>query len=59
MAMDFLSPATRVKALEVAGETAMRVSLAKGMPHGYSVSLLQTKHRLHFVHAQTKVCFGS
>ena len=30
MVMDFLSPATRV--LEVAGETAMRASLAKGMP---------------------------
>ena len=24
--------------MEVAGETAMRASLAKGMPHGYSVS---------------------
>ena len=36
MVMDSLSPATRV--LEVAGETAMRASLAKGMPHGYSVS---------------------
>jgi FtsP/CotA-like multicopper oxidase with cupredoxin domain len=34
---DFLAPATRVKALEEAGEAAMRASLAKGMPHGYEV----------------------
>ena len=37
MAQDFLSPATRVKALEDAGESAMRASLARGMPHGYEV----------------------
>jgi FtsP/CotA-like multicopper oxidase with cupredoxin domain len=37
MSMDFLAPATRVKALEEAGESAMRASLAKGMPHGYEV----------------------
>ena len=37
MAMDFLAPATRVKELEVAGESAMKASLAKGMPHGYEV----------------------
>jgi FtsP/CotA-like multicopper oxidase with cupredoxin domain len=37
MAMDFLSPATRVRALEEAGESAMRASLAKGMPHGFEV----------------------
>jgi FtsP/CotA-like multicopper oxidase with cupredoxin domain len=37
MAMDFLSPATQVKALEEQGESAMKASLAKGMPHGYEV----------------------
>src|SRR5437870_2124368 len=37
MAMDFLSPATRVKSLEQTGESAMKASLAKGMPHGYEV----------------------
>ncbi|HEY6306822.1 MAG TPA: multicopper oxidase domain-containing protein [Candidatus Angelobacter sp.] len=37
MAQDFLSPATRVKALEEQGEAAMKASLAKGMPHGYEV----------------------
>ena len=37
MAMDFLSPATRVKALEAQGESAMKASLAKGMPRGYEV----------------------
>jgi FtsP/CotA-like multicopper oxidase with cupredoxin domain len=37
MAMDFLAPATRVKELETAGESAMKQSLAKGMPHGYEV----------------------
>ncbi len=37
MAMDFLSPTTRVKALEDQGESAMKASLAKGMPHGYEV----------------------
>jgi FtsP/CotA-like multicopper oxidase with cupredoxin domain len=35
--MNFLSPATRVKELEQAGESAMKASLAKGMPHGYEV----------------------
>jgi FtsP/CotA-like multicopper oxidase with cupredoxin domain len=37
MAMDFLAPETRVKALEEAGESAMRASLAKGAPHGFEV----------------------
>jgi FtsP/CotA-like multicopper oxidase with cupredoxin domain len=37
MAMDFLAPARRVEALEEAGESAMRASLAKGMPHGFEV----------------------
>jgi FtsP/CotA-like multicopper oxidase with cupredoxin domain len=37
MAQDFLSPATRVKALEEQGESAMKASLARGMPHGYEV----------------------
>ena len=37
MAQDFLSPTTKVKELEEAGESAMRASLAKGMPHGYEV----------------------
>jgi FtsP/CotA-like multicopper oxidase with cupredoxin domain len=37
MAMDFLAPATRVHELEDAGESSMRASLAKGMPHGYEV----------------------
>jgi FtsP/CotA-like multicopper oxidase with cupredoxin domain len=37
MAMNFLAPATRVQALEAAGETSMRESLAKKMPHGYEV----------------------
>jgi FtsP/CotA-like multicopper oxidase with cupredoxin domain len=37
MAMDFLSPATRVKSLEDTGESAMKASIAKGMPHGYEV----------------------
>ena len=37
MAMDFLSPATKVKALEERGESAMKASLAKGMPKGYEV----------------------
>lgn len=37
MAQDFLTPATRVKALETTGESAMKASLAKGMPHGYEV----------------------
>src|SRR5208283_645674 len=37
MQMDFLSPPTRVKTLEEQGESAMKASLAKGMPHGYEV----------------------
>ena len=37
MAQDFLTPATPAKELETAGESAMKVSLAKGMPHGYEV----------------------
>ena len=37
LAMDFLAPATRSKALEQAGESAMRASLAKGAPHGFEV----------------------
>lgn len=37
MAMDFLSPRATVKALEGQGESAMKASLAKGMPHGYEV----------------------
>jgi FtsP/CotA-like multicopper oxidase with cupredoxin domain len=37
MAQDFLALATRVKALETAGESSMKASLAKGMPHGYEV----------------------
>ncbi len=37
MAMDFLSPATQVRALAEKGESAMKASLAKGMPRGYEV----------------------
>jgi FtsP/CotA-like multicopper oxidase with cupredoxin domain len=37
MAIDALSPATRVKALEEQGESAMKRSLAKGMRKGYEV----------------------
>jgi len=37
MDMNFLSPATRVKELEEAGESAMKASLAKGMSHGFEV----------------------
>jgi FtsP/CotA-like multicopper oxidase with cupredoxin domain len=37
MDMDFLAPATRVKALQEAGNATMRASLAKGMPHGFEV----------------------
>ncbi|MGA7292087.1 MAG: multicopper oxidase domain-containing protein [Terriglobales bacterium] len=36
MAQDFLPPVT-VKTLEQQGESAMKASLAKGMPHGYEV----------------------
>jgi len=37
MAMDFLSPATKVKALKEQGESTMRASLAKRMPRGYEI----------------------
>src|SRR5882762_5339408 len=37
MAQDFLTPATKVKDLESAGESSMKGSLAMGMPHGYEV----------------------
>jgi FtsP/CotA-like multicopper oxidase with cupredoxin domain len=37
MPQDFLSPAAKAKELEAAGESAMKASLAKGMPHGYEV----------------------
>jgi FtsP/CotA-like multicopper oxidase with cupredoxin domain len=37
MNLDFLTPAAKVKALEAAGESAMKASLAKGMPHGLEV----------------------
>jgi FtsP/CotA-like multicopper oxidase with cupredoxin domain len=37
MAQDFLSPATRNRSLEEAGESAMKASLARGMPHGFEV----------------------
>jgi FtsP/CotA-like multicopper oxidase with cupredoxin domain len=37
MALDFLAPATKNKALESAGEASMKASIAKGMPHGYEV----------------------
>ena len=37
MAMDFLSPASPIRALQNSGETTMKASLAKGMPHGYEV----------------------
>jgi FtsP/CotA-like multicopper oxidase with cupredoxin domain len=37
MDMNFLSPSLRVKALEEAGELAMKASLTKGMPKGYEV----------------------
>ncbi|MGB7844235.1 MAG: multicopper oxidase domain-containing protein [Candidatus Acidiferrum sp.] len=37
MDMNFLAPAGRVKSLEDSGESAMKASLAKGMPHGYEV----------------------
>jgi FtsP/CotA-like multicopper oxidase with cupredoxin domain len=37
MPQDILSPAGRVKLLEEKGESAMKASLAKGMPHGYEV----------------------
>ena len=37
MPQDFLSPATKVKELEQAGESEMKASLAVGTPHGYEV----------------------
>lgn len=37
MAQDFLSPSTPDKALQRTGESAMKASLAKGMPHGFEV----------------------
>jgi FtsP/CotA-like multicopper oxidase with cupredoxin domain len=37
MAMDFLSPAAPDRALEETGESVMKASLAKGMPHGFEV----------------------
>jgi len=37
MAQDFLTPASKVKELETAGESSMTASVAKGMPHGYEV----------------------
>ena len=37
MAMNFLAPAARNPQLKQQGESAMKASLAKGMPHGYEV----------------------
>jgi FtsP/CotA-like multicopper oxidase with cupredoxin domain len=37
MAMDFLSPARTVPELKESGESKMKASLAKGMPHGFEV----------------------
>jgi FtsP/CotA-like multicopper oxidase with cupredoxin domain len=37
MAMNFLSPAATVDALKERGESAMKASLARGMPHGFEV----------------------
>ncbi|HEX3436742.1 MAG TPA: multicopper oxidase domain-containing protein [Pseudacidobacterium sp.] len=37
MAQDFLSPSTQVPELKERGESAMKASLAKGMPHGFEV----------------------
>ena len=37
MAQDFLSPSAPDKSLEETGESAMKASLAKAMPHGYEV----------------------
>lgn len=37
MPMNFLTPSAPVAALKQAGDTTMRASLAKGMPHGYEV----------------------
>jgi FtsP/CotA-like multicopper oxidase with cupredoxin domain len=35
--MDFLTPSTAVETLKEVGESAMKASLARGMPHGYEV----------------------
>jgi FtsP/CotA-like multicopper oxidase with cupredoxin domain len=46
MAMDFLAPATTVKAhVEGLGERKMKASLAKGMPHGYEVGYRLIHHQ--------------
>jgi FtsP/CotA-like multicopper oxidase with cupredoxin domain len=45
MAQDFLAPAAKVKELESAGESAMKASLAKGMPHGYEVGSRSERQR--------------
>ena len=37
MAMDFLAPSTPDETLKEVDESAMKASLAKGMPHGYEV----------------------
>jgi FtsP/CotA-like multicopper oxidase with cupredoxin domain len=37
MPQNFLSPATRIKELEDSGESAMKASLAKGIPHGFEI----------------------
>jgi FtsP/CotA-like multicopper oxidase with cupredoxin domain len=37
MAQDFLAPASKMKGLETAGESSMKASLARRMPHGYEV----------------------
>jgi len=37
MPQDFLSPSTTDKVLKKTGESSMKASLAKGMPHGYEV----------------------
>jgi FtsP/CotA-like multicopper oxidase with cupredoxin domain len=37
MAQDFLTPAARVNELEAIGESSMKASLARKMPHGYEV----------------------
>ena len=47
MPQDFLTPATRNKEFEEAGEAAMRASLAKGMPHGYEVGYGAFYQRAH------------
>ena len=37
MPQNFLSPSAKIKELEEQSESAMKASLAKGMPHGYEV----------------------